>query len=436
MVERKMDSSRFEAAVGMSRKWDAREAGREVTRSAIEKLNRPPSFFLLFSTIHYEKHGGFQEFLNGVWDVLPEGTPLIGGTVVGFMNDYGCYTRGCTAIAVSYPNMDVAVGVGYNTKKNPEKAAGKCAEGILMGFKNSKYKESFIFQLVSGATMPHFPGIGGSFVLKGKIKSSLAAKLIETSTRKLQKGIGREEEVLEKMSKKLEKSFIISGSSSDDMKLAKDYQFISKGVSTNSIVAIGFKIDKKIDIRYNHGFHKLFNEKLKITDSSFDNRIIKKINNKDAVSEFTRAANWSESAFEESISRKTSFYNLPTVYFPLGFEYPDKTLAAAAVGAILGKGISFNYRIDSDDLFVLTASGKNIVDAIDESIDKNSDFIFGVSCCGNLVTLGDDMCFVQKKIRKNIKNFLVVFTLGEGVYNPLDGKSKFFNEANIILSIK
>jgi len=74
-----------DAAVGMTRKWDAREAGREVARNTIKQLNSPPNFFLLFSTIHYRDHGGFEEFLNGVWDVLPKGTPLIGGTVVGFM---------------------------------------------------------------------------------------------------------------------------------------------------------------------------------------------------------------------------------------------------------------------------------------------------------------------------------------------------------------
>ncbi|MCD6237631.1 MAG: hypothetical protein J7K13_06755, partial [Thermoplasmata archaeon] len=78
-------SEELKAGVGLSRKWDAREAGREVALSTLEKLDgENPKFFLLFSTIHYEKYGGFQELLNGVWDVLPEGTPLIGGTVAGF----------------------------------------------------------------------------------------------------------------------------------------------------------------------------------------------------------------------------------------------------------------------------------------------------------------------------------------------------------------
>ena len=118
-----MAEKKLEAAVGMSRKWDAREAGKEVARSTIEKLSAPPDFFLLFSTIHYEKHGGFEEFLNGVWDILPEGTPLVGGTVTGFMNNYGVYTRGTTALAVSNPDMDVVIGSGKNTKRNPKKAA-------------------------------------------------------------------------------------------------------------------------------------------------------------------------------------------------------------------------------------------------------------------------------------------------------------------------
>jgi len=46
-----MVKSNLEASVGMSRKWDAREAGREVARSTIEKLKAPPNFFILFSTM-------------------------------------------------------------------------------------------------------------------------------------------------------------------------------------------------------------------------------------------------------------------------------------------------------------------------------------------------------------------------------------------------
>ncbi len=38
-------NSKLEATIGLSRKWDAREAGREVARSAITDLKRPPDIF-------------------------------------------------------------------------------------------------------------------------------------------------------------------------------------------------------------------------------------------------------------------------------------------------------------------------------------------------------------------------------------------------------
>ena len=127
---------KIEASLGFSRKWDAREAGKEVAESAIKKLSQPPSFILLFSTIHYKDHGGFQEFLNGVWDVIPSETPLIGGTITGFITNKGCFARGGVALAVSYPYLDIMLGFGSHTKRSPKSAAKKCADMIKNGLKN------------------------------------------------------------------------------------------------------------------------------------------------------------------------------------------------------------------------------------------------------------------------------------------------------------
>jgi len=424
-----MTEEKLETAVGMSRKWDAQEAGKEVARSAIEKLSKPPDFFLLFSTIHYKKHGGFEGFLKGVWDVLPEGTPLVGGTVAGFMNNYGCYTRGATALAMSYSKMNIATSIGHNTKKNPKKAAEECAINLLENLKNSKYHNNFIFQLTSGPTIPHFPGVGSSFIVKGKFKSSLASKLIETSTKKLQKGIGREEEVLESISKILDNSSIISGSSTDDMKLSENYQFINNNIYTNSVVAISISTDKNLCVNYKHGFSKHNNEILRISDMSFGGKIVRKINNTDAIKEFFRAINLSEDMFNEKLHRKTFF-------FPLGFEYNDNTLSPVAIGAVLGGGFSFSFKTESNDLYVLSATGESIVNAMNECIDTDAVMAFGISCCANLVTLGDNIFLVQEKIKKHHQDFLILFTMGEGVYLPSEKISKFFNETNVILSIK
>ena len=175
MIEPKVD-----AAVGMSRKWDAREAGREVARDTIQKLSSPPDFFLLFSTIHYEKYGGFEELLKGVWDVLPKNTPLIGGTVAGFINNYGCFTRGTTALSVSYPNMDVVLGFGKNTKRNPKKAANQCSQMIKKGFSSSKYENKLLLNLIAGPSRMKIPGKGYTFVVDSGIVSKFVISIFVT----------------------------------------------------------------------------------------------------------------------------------------------------------------------------------------------------------------------------------------------------------------
>ncbi|MCK5258693.1 MAG: hypothetical protein KAJ69_04165 [Thermoplasmatales archaeon] len=188
-----MAEKKLEAAVGMSRKWDAREAGKEVARSAIEKLSKPPDFFLLFSTIHYKKHGGFQEFLNGVWDVLPEGTPLVGGTVAGFMNNHGCYTRGATAVALSSSDIEIKIGMGLDTKKNPEKAVDFVKKQIGT---NHKYENNAIIEILSTAVIPKLPGIGQKNVILSKKVGDGFTKLLP-AMKKLNYGFDRADEIIE-----------------------------------------------------------------------------------------------------------------------------------------------------------------------------------------------------------------------------------------------
>jgi hypothetical protein len=106
-----MAETDFKASVEISRKWDGEEVAIEIVDKIKNKMSKP-KFILLFTTIHYEKE--FKKLLSGIKDAFPD-SPLIGGTVAGFMTQEGCYTRGVTALAVDYPNMNVAVGIGHNT---------------------------------------------------------------------------------------------------------------------------------------------------------------------------------------------------------------------------------------------------------------------------------------------------------------------------------
>ena len=416
----------FKAGVGLSRKWDAREAGREVALTTLEKLgDKKPDFFLLFSTIHYEKYGGFQEFLAGVWDILPEGTPLIGGTVAGFIIPQGCFTRGATALAVSYPNMDVAVGYGKNTKRAPHLAAKQCAEMIKRGLRGSRYENKFIFSLISGPTMPIFPIFGKKFVIKSKAFGFLTRYLMDVSVVLLQKGYGREDEVLNALSKLFPDFYFLVGSSSDDNNVVDNYQFFMTNCLTNSVVALALKIDLSLDIVSAHGF-KEREICLNVTSKSSGGRIINKLDNSPAVDRLLKVYKWPSDFLEGWIHRKTFFC-------PLGFRNKDNMLCPAAIGAIMGNSFSFSYGITNNELHPLTASGRDLVDVAIKSISKNnqkSQLALVISCCARLVTLGEKINYVYDNFKTSYgkKPFLVLYGLGEGVYLP-DKSPMYLNES-------
>lgn len=410
-----MDKPKLEVSVGMSRKWDAREAGKEVARNTIEKLSMPPDFFLLFSTIHYEKHGGFQEFLNGVWDILPEGTPLVGGTVAGFMNSSGCFTRGTTALAVSYPNMDVAVGIGHKTKKNPAKAAKECADMIKKGLEKSRYEKNILIDLISGGVTFQIPFLGRRRVFRD-MPGFLTNATVRLSSYLFSKGPGREEEVLEELSNYLDDYFILSGSCMDDNLFLNNYQFFNEGVLENSIVSIGIKTDLNFNIERDHGLSET-NKKFRITKLSSDKRFIYKINEKPAVEELLKLMSWPDSYITEQLLHSR------TLYYPLGFIYNDE-IAIDVIALISGNSLCTVHQIKDKDLYILSAGGKELVKAVDNCLQPFSEYTPSLglifSCGIRLDTLGSQVYRVHEKLLNYFKEtpFLLTYVTGEGVVKP------------------
>lgn len=289
--ESNVGKSPVEAGLGISEKWDAREAGREVAETAIANLTRPPNFFLLFSTIHYKDYGGFQELLNGIWDVLPKGTPLIGGTVAGFMNNFGVYVQGATALAVSCPDMDVAISYGKNTKRNPKRAAHRSAEMIKKELDRSQYKNKFLFNFVSGPELMRIPGQGYKKVIDSGFMSKFIMLAFSTSQTIFQKGLGREDEIFEEITKLLPNYNMILGTSWDDYRGIYNYQFFNNNIFTNSVLNLGISTDLNLDVCSTHGM-KETDVKFNITKLSRDKHIIHKINNKPAREELLRVLDW------------------------------------------------------------------------------------------------------------------------------------------------
>jgi len=411
-----MAEEKLEAAVGMSRKWDAREAGKEVARSTIEKLSKPPDFFLLFSTIHYEKHGGFEEFLNGVWDVLPKGTPLVGGTTAGFINNYGCYGRGATALAVSYSNMDVAIGFGKNTKRSPKKAVKQSVDMIQEGLKNSEYKNKFLLNLVSGPEVPSMPGLGRKKIIKSGLVSKFAMQAFGISQSLFQKGLGREDEIFENIAEELPDYNMILGATMDDEMGLGNFQFFDDKVFTNHIVNLGISTDLKLDVCTTHGMKKT-DIKFEITKLSKNKHIIHKINDKYAVPELLRLLDWSDDFLNDKTMYKT------ILYYPISLKRHGREVPIV-MPFILKNSIMIPCMADEGESSILTMSGSSLVDAMSENLEIfnsiNPEFGVISSCITILETLGRNIDAVREDMLKYFKEkpFIMFICAGEGTYSP------------------
>jgi len=417
----------FKACVEVSRKWEGEKVAEElINKIKNEVLN--PKFILLFATIEYKNE--FKKILSGIKTKFPD-SPLIGGTVAGFITPQGCYTRGVTALALEYHNMDIAVGIGHNTKRNPKKAAKTCAEMIKKGLKNSKWKNKFLYIVNSGVMIPRFPLIGQKSVIKSKLAGKVMALFSESLT-KFQCGIGREEEILEELVKLLPDYYIFGSSSYDNNKMIINYQFLNEEVVTNTIVAIGISSDLKTQINTSYGL-KQTGIDFEATKLTFGKRAIQEINGKPAVKELLKIMKWPEDILNERIHRVT-------YYTPLGFEkkgilYPE------VMGFFMGDSIICGYRIENPRISLLSASGKSILDSVDENLitfkNKNNLIFLMTSCSVRLETIGGKIFRIHEKILNHLKNtpFLLLYGAGEDVYIPEKEVYYHINEALNIASI-
>ncbi len=405
----------FEASVVMSRNWDAGEAGEEIGKQIKEKLKNKPKFVLLFSTIHYEKYGGFQKFLDAVNKELPEGTPVVGGTVAGFMNNQGCYTRGASAMAVYSDEMDVAVGVGHNTKRNPKKAGEECAWALKDKLKDSKYPNKRFILFVSSAIVPTLPILGNKKILKNIPFINQFLTLFDYLSGSFQIGAGRDEAVLETFSGILQDYSGIGGASCDDLKLEKNSQFFGKEVLTNSIVSVAFATSLPTPVSSKVGLTPT-GKKLRITETSPSGYIIRKINGHPAVGEYLKVMQWDREVLDERLYRKVFYYPLVR---SVGDEKEPRMF-----GLVYGENFVFPMKpVKDSEMEIHNFSGASIISSSSNLVEKGpyqSGFL--ISCGTRLETLGSKIFSIKENVfdKKFTGGYLVLYTAGE--YEKETGK--------------
>ncbi len=413
----------LEAAVGMSRQWDAFSAGKEVAESLLSKMKNKPKFVLFFSTIHYERNGGFQKLLDGIYSKLPDHVPLVGGTVTGAVTPDGCFTRGAFGMAISGDDLEVITSLGLNVKRNPINAARKCAGRLKGSLIRSKTK--FTFANISNGTVPNLPFIGRQRIMRVPF-SGMAMRLLSLVGLTLQYGVGREAEAFEELTRQMPDSIILGASTYDNNKSISNYQFFNKMVYTNAMTAVSLQTDHELMMKTTFGL-KPTGIKLKIGKKKLHGCAFGLINGHPAAMEILNVLGWPENYLDERIYRRTYYY--PLVCTKGGLIYPH------VMGLFVGKYITCTYRIDSDELEVYSASGRSLLDAVNENLaaippGKKPVLAIGVECTARLEALGAKINRIKDTLDAKFQDvpYLVVYCAGEGAYIP-GGKPGYFNES-------
>ncbi|KYK23233.1 hypothetical protein AYK24_07795 [Thermoplasmatales archaeon SG8-52-4] len=328
----------------------------------------------------------------------------------------GCYARGATALGISYRDMDIVVGYGKNTKRNPKKATRNSINMIKEGLSNSKYKNKFLLNLVSGPEIPSMPGLGRKKIIKSGFVSKFAMQAFGISQKLLQKGLGREDEIFEQIANELPDYHIILGALMDDERGLRNYQFLNKDVLTNYTINLGLSMDIDLDVCTTHGMKKT-DLNFEITKLNKDKHIIHEINHKPAVPELLRLLDWPEDFLNDKTMYKT------ILYYPISLKR-EKREVPIVMPFILKNSIMIPCMIDKGPSSILTMSGNSLVDAMKENLSYfkqiNPKFGIGTFCITILETLGNNLNTVREDLLDYFKDkpFLMFVCAGEGTYNP------------------
>jgi hypothetical protein len=405
------EKPKFKAAVEVSRKWDGNQVAIELSIKIKNKCPKP-RFILLFTTIHYE--GEFEKILSGLKKEFPD-IPIIGGTIAGFMTQEGCYTRGVTAFSIDYPNMDIAVGIGQNTKKNPIKASLECTEMIKSNIKENKYSEKFLFLLPSGSKVPSLSGSETKRIYKTKVPSSMLSGLLKTSIRLYQRGVGKEDIILDCVSHELPDFKIIGGSSIDDNKMEKNFQFFNDQIYSNSVIGLSIISDISITMDSQVAVEKT--DKYFKVQTTGEKYVISKIDDKPATKTLFDYLNWPDFLIDEKFYRTTFFY--PIIFEENGEIFPE------VIGALFGNSIVCGFDFKSDTACIGQSSRKILQNVLKTSLKKISDngtpkFSMIIYCSALLETLGIDFFKVQEIIKEvhHDSPFLLISMGGEDFCIP------------------
>ncbi len=406
--------------ISISRKSDGVSVSEELLKKQKQVTTQTRALFL-FTTIHYEKE--FNTILSSIKQQFSS-TPLIGGTVSGFMTQEGCFTRGAVLLSISGEKIAVTAAMGNNTKKNPKKAVQQVTD--VLG-RESPYENNVLVEFASTAVIPHLPVIGQQNVILSSALGNQIQKLVPLMN-KLNYGYDRADEMLDFLAETYEDRLIIGGCTMDDNKMLCNYQFFNDTFIENSLVAVHLSFPNQIGFENILGFKPL-NKTFKITELSKDKHVIKKIDGESARNRFFNELN-----IELTEPKRTHQLFKKSFYYPLGYK-KEGIWHSFVIGIIYGDNLIGGSQIKSEELTLLSLSVgsifQNIKNHLKDLEDKDLSFLFGFACETFLETLGGRIYHIQKEFKQINTPFLVVFLSGESFYHPEYGSHHLYESLNL-----
>lgn len=226
--------------IGLSKNKDSYLAGKEAAYSAKQKIDsKNISIAFVFATIQFK----LESLLAGIKEVLG-GAPLVGSSGAGIITPQGINLNAVAVMTVSSEKIKFSTAKAINLDKEDLHMAGQRLGSDTLHSLTAHQREVFIL------------------FLDGLIKNSSA--------------------LISGIKESLGISFpLIGGSSSDNLKFVRTYQFFNHECLTNSAVGALLGGDAAIRIGIHHGWKPL--GKPRTVTSSLGN-IIKTIDDKPAIS--------------------------------------------------------------------------------------------------------------------------------------------------------
>lgn len=413
--------------VVVSEKWGAEDAGKEISKklSDIDNLK----LLMVFSTIHYKDHGGFEKLLKSIYGDISEEVRLVGGNVTGFMTKENNFTHGVVCLAISGDDFDFSIGIGENTKRSPDKSGSKAANKVKQDLHNSDYDNRFLISMISATEVLKFPFSRPRNILQFNLPDKVWHYFLKFFRKVFQKGFGQEDKILNKINEILPDYDLVGLSTVDD-KMIVNYQFVDKNILRNSIVLLGMAIPEDYDTGFATGAKKSKYE-FNITKMNKDKDIIHEINGKPALDELISIMDWQKDVV---LDERRWVSILPR--FPIGYYSQDEIVLRPMI-LIMGQSIGFMSSFDNEDAFVTLMSGQDLLEAMDETTSKKGEFSFIISCAIRGMGLGKYVDDIRRKLNKRFKNkdFLLIYTGGEA-YKEKGKSPEYLTESIVTLNIK